>query len=323
MRAPEFPFAFAASAAPVPDVGTFSFDDVVTRLRAAGCVFAEDEARLLLSDFPSPADLAEAVQHRMSGAPLEHILGWARFCGLRIAVDPGVFVPRLRTELLVREAVAALRLSPVPGASSQAYDAGLPAVVVDLCCGSGAVGVAIAAAMASVGGGTPVRLHAADIDPVATLCAAKNVAGVGGQVHRGDLFDALPDAIRGRIRVLAVNAPYVPTASLCTMPVEARDYEARIALDGGADGLDFHRRVAAEAPSWLESGGWLLIETSEVQAVRTAAMLAAAGFDVRTSRSEDLDGTVVVGRCGQAGAVLQLADSVVLRPDLAAGASGF
>lgn len=295
MRAPEFPFAFAASAVPVPDVGTFSFDDVVTRLRAAGCVFAEDEARLLLSDFPSPTDLAEAVQHRMSGVPLEHILGWARFCGLRIAVDPGVFVPRLRTELLVREAVAALRRSRVP-APSEVYDAALPPVVVDLCCGSGAVGVATAAAMASVGGGTPIRLHAADIDPVATSCAAKNVARVGGQVHEGDLFDALPVAIRGKVRVLAVNAPYVPTASLCTMPAEARDYEARIALDGGADGLDFHRRVAAEAPSWLEGGGWLLIETSEVQAVRTAEILAAVGFEVRTSRSGDLDGTVVVGR---------------------------
>jgi len=97
--------------------------DIVTRLRAAGCVFAEDEARLLLSAARTPADLAAMLDRRIAGLPLEQVLGWAEFCGLRVAVDPGVFVPRRRTEFLVHEAVALLR----PGA-----------VVVDLCCGTGA-----------------------------------------------------------------------------------------------------------------------------------------------------------------------------------------
>ena len=78
---------------------------IVTRLRAAGCVFAEDEARLLISAASTPADLAAMVARRAAGQPLEHVVGWAKFCGLRIAVDPGVFVPRRRSEFLVRQAV--------------------------------------------------------------------------------------------------------------------------------------------------------------------------------------------------------------------------
>src|SRR5664280_1952087 len=77
---------------------------IVTRLRAAGCVFAEDEARLLISAARTPANLAAMVDRRAAGLPLEHVLGWAEFCGLRIAADPGVFVPRRRTEFLVRQA---------------------------------------------------------------------------------------------------------------------------------------------------------------------------------------------------------------------------
>src|SRR5206468_3881285 len=79
---------------------------IVTRLRAAGCVFAEDEAQLLISTARTPAELAAMVDRRVAGLPLEHVLGWADFCGLRIAVDSGVFVPRRRTEFLVQQAAA-------------------------------------------------------------------------------------------------------------------------------------------------------------------------------------------------------------------------
>src|SRR5947208_16853812 len=128
----------------------------VTRLRAAGCVFAEDEARLLVSAARTPAELAAMVDRRAAGVPLEHVLGWAEFCGLRIAVDPGVFVPRRRTEFLVRQAAALARQAA--GAPAR-QDPGRPraVVVVDLCCGSGAVGAALAAALGQV------ELHAADI----------------------------------------------------------------------------------------------------------------------------------------------------------------
>src|SRR6266487_4019181 len=121
-------------------------ESVIARLRAAGCVFAEDEARLLISAARTPADLAAMVDRRAAGQPLEHVLGWAEFCGLRIAVDPRVFVPRRRSEFLVREATALARQAASP--SDQAAALGRPrAVVVDLCCGSGAVGAALAAAL--------------------------------------------------------------------------------------------------------------------------------------------------------------------------------
>jgi release factor glutamine methyltransferase len=105
---------------------------VIIRLRAAGCVFAEDEARLLISAARTPAELDAMVARRTAGLPLEQVLGWAEFCGLRIAVAPGVFVPRRRTEFLVRQAAELAR----PGA-----------VIVDLCCGAGAIGAALAAAV--------------------------------------------------------------------------------------------------------------------------------------------------------------------------------
>src|SRR5690242_10112199 len=124
----------------------------VTRLRAAGCVFAEDEARLLISAAQTPAGLAAMVDRRAAGQPLEHVLGWAEFCGLRIAVDPGVFIPRRRTEFLVRRAAALARRAAGQDPDRQDPDRQDPTlpravVVVDLCCGSGAVGAALAASL--------------------------------------------------------------------------------------------------------------------------------------------------------------------------------
>lgn len=248
---------------------------VVDLLRAAGCVFAEEEARMLLSAAPGPAELRDMVDRRAAGLPLEHVVGWAEFASLRIAVDPGVFVPRRRTEFLVREAVALGRAG---------------AVVVDLCCGSGAVGAALAAALDGV------ELHAADLDPAAVRCARRNLAPVGGHVYEGDLFAALPARLRGRVDVLAANVPYVPTDSLGLLPAEARDHEARIALDGGADGLDVLRRVAAEARDWLAPGGALLVETSERQAPHAVEIVRGGGLEPRLASDEEPRyATVVVG----------------------------
>ena len=243
----------------------------VARLRAAGCVFAEDEAELLVAAAGTPGELDALVARRVAGEPLEQVLGWAEFCGRRFAVEPGVFVPRRRTGLLVREAAALAR----PGA-----------VVLDLCCGVGAVGIAVAAA-------GPVELHAADVDPAAVRCARRN--GVPA-VYEGDLYDALPAALRGRVDVLVANAPYVPTAAIALMPPEARDHEARAALDGGADGLDVQRRVAAGAPGWLAPDGALLVETSDQQAPATLAAFTAAGLTAHLVQDDDLGGTVAVGR---------------------------
>jgi release factor glutamine methyltransferase len=247
---------------------------VVTRLRAAGCVFAEDEARLLSSAAHTPADLAALVDRRAAGLPLEHVLGWAEFCGLRVAVDPGIFVPRRRTELLVREAAAVARPRPV---------------VVDLCCGSGAVGAALAAVLDGV------ELHAADIEPAAVRCARRNVAAAGGRVYEGDLYRPLPAALRGRVDVLAANVPYVPTGEVGLLPPEAREHEPRAALDGGPDGLEVLRRVAAEAPRWLAPGGHLLVEASARQAPHAVAVFTRHGLVTRLAGSDELDGTVVIG----------------------------
>jgi release factor glutamine methyltransferase len=259
-----------------------TFADLVPTLRAAGCVFAEDEAHLLLSEASSAAELSMWVERRVSGEPLECIVGWAEFCGLRIGVDSGVFVPRRRTELLVSEAAALLRERLKPSTSSSA-------VIVDLCCGSGAVGVAVASQV-SVG-----ELHSADIDPIALECARRNVATVGGHVHRGDLYAALPSRLRHRVQLIVVNAPYVPTGLLPTMPPEARIHEPPLSLDGGPDGLNLHRRLIREAREWLDQTGNLVIETSERQAAGTAGIMAAAGLAARTVHSAELDGTVVVG----------------------------
>jgi release factor glutamine methyltransferase len=248
--------------------------DVVARLRAAGCVFAEEEALLLVGAASTEADLEAMVAERVAGLPLQHVLGWADFCGQRIAVDRGVFVPRPRTELLVREAVARAR----PGDR-----------VVDLCCGSGAVGVALAAAVG------PLELHAADVDPAAVRCARRNLAAAGGRAYEGDLFDALPTGLRGRVDLVVANAPYVPADAVALMPAEARLHEPLVALSGGADGLDVLRRVVAGAPAWLAPGGHLLVESSEAQAPAVVEAFSDAGLTAQLARSDELEATVVVG----------------------------
>src|ERR1700754_4589851 len=149
---------------------------IVTRLRAAGCVFAEDEARLLIAAARTPAELDVMVGQRVSGLPLEQVLGWAEFCGLRIAVEPGVFVPRRRTEYLVRQAITLGWQSARPGE---------PVGMLDLCCGTRALGLAGARGLShghgeSRAGRHPdprehAEVYAADVDPAAVRCARRNL----------------------------------------------------------------------------------------------------------------------------------------------------
>ncbi|MGH3186872.1 MAG: putative protein N(5)-glutamine methyltransferase [Streptosporangiaceae bacterium] len=274
--------------------------EIVTRLRAAGCVFAEEEAGLLVSAARTPEELAVMVDRRVAGLPLEQVIGWAEFCGLRIALEPGVFVPRRRTEFLVRQALLARGGRPPPNPPRSWGEAVPPRpprppgeeiarqgeVIVDLCCGTGAIGAALAHAL----GGAEV--YAADIDPAAVRCARRNVPG---PVYQGDLYDPLPARLRGRVGLLAANVPYVPTGEIGFLPPEARSHEPLVALDGGPDGLDILRRVAAGAPQWLAPGGHLLIETSDRQAAAAADAFARYGLAPRVTRSADLDATVVIG----------------------------
>jgi release factor glutamine methyltransferase len=263
-------------------------------------VFAEEEAAILAASAGTAAELDALVARRAGGEPLEQVVGWAEFAGLRVLVDPGVFVPRRRSEFLVDVAV---RLAGPRGGA-------VPRVIADLCCGTGALGLAIAVELARAGAaaeradGEPasaasrlrgVELHAADLDPAAVACARRNVGPPGGHVYAGDLFSALPGSLRGRIGLLICNAPYVPTAEIAFMPAEARDHEALMALDGGADGLAILRRAAADAAAWLVPGGVLLVETSERQAPSMAAAMTSAGLAARVHSDDEWGATVVAG----------------------------
>jgi release factor glutamine methyltransferase len=249
-------------------------DGIVEALRAAGCVFAEEEAAILYETTTDPVRLREMVHRRANGEPLEQVVGWARFAGVRLVVRPGVFVPRMRTETLVAQALA---VTPEGG------------VVLDLCCGGGAIGAAIAAAKPGV------RLWASDIDPVAVANAIENITVFGGIASVGDLDDAIPAHLRGHVDVIVANVPYVPSSHVEYLPAEARDHEPRIALDGGDDGLDVLRRIAPRALEWLRLGGWFLTECGRDQADTTCGVLRDAGLDALVHNDYELDVTVVAG----------------------------
>ncbi len=264
------------------------------RLRAAGCVFAEDEARLLVESAADPAELAARAARRIAGEPLEHVLGRVDFAGLQVALGPGVFVPRRRSELLVAAALG-LPAAAVPDSGPTP-----PAVVVDLCCGCGAVGAAVACGLLSRGD-RRVEVHAVDLDPVALRWAGRNLARVASaesavvQVHQGDLYAALPRRLRGRTALLLAVPPYVPTGQLPLMPAEARLHEPVTALDGGPDGLAVARRVVAGAATWLAPNGALLVETSWAQVDGLVALFEHAGLGTRLASSDEPEAVVVVG----------------------------
>lgn len=249
-------------------------NELVARLQQAGCVFAEDEARLLAETAKSAEELETLTERRVTGQPLEYLLGWVEFFGLRLGIDEGVFVPRRQTEFLVREAIA---------------HATADATILDLCCGCGAVGVAISSAI------NGAQLYAADIDPLAVANAKRNFDVFGGRAFLGDLFDALPDSLHGKVEILAANVPYVPTGAIELLPHEARDFEPFTALDGGPDGLDVLRRVAAEAPRWLAPGGHVFFETGTDQSLAASEIVSDFGLAARIVTSSHFHSTLVVG----------------------------
>jgi release factor glutamine methyltransferase len=229
-------------------------------LAAAGCVSAAAEADWLLEEAPDDATLRAMVARRVVGEPLQYVIGWAPFGRLRLAVGPGVFVPRPETEGLADRAAAFLRSRPEPP------------IAADLCAGSGAIACFLAAEVPGS------RVLATELDPGALAWAGHNADRYGVELLAGDLDAPLPPELAGRVDVLCANVPYVPTGAIATLPTDVRDHEPRLALDGGPDGLEVLRRLVPRAGHWLAPGGGLFCEIGEDQAEVAAALLGAAGM---------------------------------------------
>jgi release factor glutamine methyltransferase len=197
---------------------------------------------------PQLETLRAMVRRRGRREPLQHITGSAAFCGLEICVNKNVLAPRPETELLAERAWKFLR----DCAARSAAPAGL-----DLGTGSGCLAVALAVHAPGT------AIHASDACGDALAVARQNAArhGVRVEFYQGDLFAAVPPA--ARFHLIVSNPPYIPTERIQELEPEVRDYEPRRALDGGADGLDFYRRIAAEAGGFLEPEGRLMLELDE------------------------------------------------------------
>jgi release factor glutamine methyltransferase len=237
---------------------------VTRELAAAGCVSAAAEARWLVEEAADPGALRAMVARRVAGEPLQYVVGWAPFGRLRLLVGPGVFVPRPETEGLADRAAAHLRKA---GRSAPE-----PPVAVDLCTGSGAIACFLAAEVPGA------RVLATELDPAALAWARPNADRYGVELLAGDLDAPLPAELAGRVDVLCANVPYVPSGAIPTLPRDVRDHEPRLALDGGPDGLDVLRRVAARARRWLAPGAVLLCEIGDDQAEAATVLLAEAGL---------------------------------------------
>ncbi len=200
-----------------------------------------------------PDVLGDLVSRRTNGEPIAWLTGWVTFCGVKLAVAPGVYVPRRQTEPLARRAV---QLLP---------DAG---VAVDLCTGTGAIAAVLAAAVPTA------RVLATEFDENAARCARRN----GVEVFEGNLDDPLPRELEHRVDVLTAVVPYVPTGSMRLLPRDVRAFEPRLALDGGLDGTDILVEVVRSSPAWLRPGGWLLLELGGEQAEPIGTLLQENGF---------------------------------------------
>ncbi|MRR55975.1 MAG: peptide chain release factor N(5)-glutamine methyltransferase [Deltaproteobacteria bacterium] len=196
------------------------------------------------------------VARRARREPLQYILGSQDFYGLDFEVSPGVLIPRHDTETLVEEAV-------------KRCPAG--ATILDIGVGSGCIAVALAKAR------TDARIHGVDLSAKALELARRNVDrhGVTVNLAQGSLFE--PFAGR-KFDLIVSNPPYIPTADLAGLQPEVRDYEPREALDGGADGLDYYRRIIPAAADFLVQDGWLLLEIGIGEAPDVSAIFTSTGM---------------------------------------------
>ena len=216
------------------------------------------------------------VARRAHHEPLQHLLGYEDFRGLRLRVTPDVLIPRPETEGLVEWALELLNTSSPEG----------PPMLADVGTGSGAIACALAAACPAA------RVVATDISPAALAVAEGNVRalGLGGRVRvlAGDLLEPMA-AEPAALDMIVANAPYLPSGILSSLPREVVAFEPRQALDGGPDGMEVIRRLLTAAPAALRPGGRLVLEIGEDQSGPLAALMAAAGF-VDVASRDDLRG---------------------------------
>jgi release factor glutamine methyltransferase len=250
-------------------------DSVAQILTEAGCIAAREEADELIQAAAGDADvLDDLVSRRANGEPIAWLTGTVTFCGVRLFVAPGVYVPRRQTEPLARRAATLL-----PSAG----------VAVDLCTGVGAIAAVLAAAVPTA------RILATELDPNAVACARRN----GVEVFKGFLDDPLPRELEHRVDVLTAVVPYVPTDSLPLLPRDVQAFEPRLALDGGVDGTDLLAEVVRRSGRLLRPGGWLLLELGGDQTEPMGRLLRDVGSDVMdVMADEDGDPRAICARLG-------------------------
>jgi release factor glutamine methyltransferase len=242
-------------------------------LRRAGCVAAEDEAvELVEAAAGDPARLQELVGRRCRGEPLAWLVGSVRFCGEKVLVHLGVYVPRWQTEPLALEAAERL---PDTG------------IAVDLCTGSGAIAVVLQCRRSFA------HVVATENHPLAIACARAN----GVEVFEGDMAANVPAALSGVVDVVTAVVPYVPTDELRLLPRDVTAYEPRGALDGGTDGTTFLVRAATEAVPLLRTGGSLLLELGGAEAEMLEPVLIGLSYrDLELLSDDDDDVRALVCR---------------------------
>ena len=214
------------------------------------------------------------IDRRSSGEPLQYITGSTEFMGLPFKVDPRVLIPRQDTEVLVEQALSVIKDGSLSGETFAV--ARREWSVLDLCCGSGAIGVSVAKLAPKT------RVTLSDVSEGALALAKQNAEenGVGKNVklEQGDLFAPFKGRFRSRrFDMILCNPPYIATEVIGTLQTEVKDHEPMSALDGGADGLDFYRRLAAEAGDHLEKGGVLMMEIGFDQGESVPALLRESG----------------------------------------------
>jgi release factor glutamine methyltransferase len=235
---------------------------------------------------PAVQHLDDMLERRAAGEPLQYVLGRWDFLGVDLLVDPRVLVPRPETEVVAQAAIAeAVRLGARRGKHDGWLAADTAYAVADLGTGSGAIALALARELPDA------EVWATDTSDDALAVARANLAGIGSaatrvRVANGSWYGALPGELRGVLRVIVSNPPYVAEHEVAELPRDVADWEPRTALVSGPTGYEALEVLIAEAPAWLDpAGGALVLELAPHQADRAHELATEAGFaDVRIDR---------------------------------------